>query len=93
MKVCLAGKTLAYEDQELTLNRNGKPEQVFMNLDYSPVMDEHGTPCGVIAIVVETTAKVEAERWRQDEQERLRRMFERAPGFVAMMRDPSTSLN
>lgn len=88
MKVCLAGKTLAYKDQELTLHRTGKPEQVFMNLDYSPVMDDKGIPCGVIAVVVETTAKVEAERWRHDEQARLRRMFEQAPGFVAMMRGP-----
>jgi PAS domain S-box-containing protein len=88
MKVGLAGKTLAYQDQELTLFRTGKPEQVFMNLDYSPVMDEDGRPCGVIAIVVETTAKVAAERWRNGEQERLRRMFEQAPGFVAMMHGP-----
>ena len=29
-----------------------------MNLDYSPVLDEGGEPAGVIAIVVETTAKV-----------------------------------
>jgi len=88
MKVGLSGGTLAYEDQELTLHRHGKPEQVFMNLDYSPIMDDDGRPCGVIAIVVETTKKVEAERWRHGEQERLRRMFEQAPGFVAMLRGP-----
>jgi len=34
MKVGLAGGTLAYKDQELTLNRRGTPEQVWMNLDY-----------------------------------------------------------
>ncbi|RWX77069.1 PAS domain S-box protein [Neorhizobium lilium] len=88
VKVVLAGGTLAYEDMELTLHRSGQPEQVFMNLDYSPVMDENGKPCGVMAIVVETTGKVRAERWRQGEQGRLRRMFEQAPGFVAMMRGP-----
>lgn len=88
MKVVMAGGTLAYEDMELTLYRSGRPEQVFMNLDYSPVMDENGRPCGVMAIVVETTGKVRAERWRQGERERLRRMFEQAPGFVAMMRGP-----
>ncbi|MGN7293034.1 PAS domain S-box protein [Rhizobium sp. SAFR-030] len=88
MKVVLAGETLAYEDQELTLHRSGQPEQVFMNLDYSPVMDDNGRPCGVLAIVIETSAKVRAERWRQGEQERLRSMFEQAPGFIAMMRGP-----
>ena len=62
MKVGLAGGTLAYRDQELTLFRDGAPEQVWMNLDYSPVLGEDGRPAGVIAIVVETTAKVQAER-------------------------------
>lgn len=88
MKVCLAGGTLAYRDQELTLYRNGGPEQVFMNLDYSPVLDESGQPAGVIAIVVETTVKVAAERWQATERERQRQMFEQAPGFVAIMSGP-----
>ena len=47
MKVGLAGQTLAYQDQELTLHRKGYPEQVWMNLDYSPVLDETGRPAGV----------------------------------------------
>jgi PAS domain S-box-containing protein len=88
MKVGLAGKTLAYVDQELTLHRSGQPEQVFMNLDYSPVMDERGKPCGVIAIVVETTSKVKAERRLRGEQDRLTRMFEQAPGFMALLSGP-----
>ena len=62
MQVCLAGGTLKYRDQELTLHRPGVAEQVWMNLDYSPVLDEHGEPVGVIAIVVETTMRVLAER-------------------------------
>jgi PAS domain S-box-containing protein len=62
MKVGLAGRTLTYQDQELTLYRNGQPEQVWMNLDYSPIVGEHGEPQGVIAIVVETTGKVRAEQ-------------------------------
>jgi len=62
MRVGLAGGTLAYRDQELTLHRNGRPEQVWMNLDYSPIIGPAGQPEGVIAIVVETTGKVYAER-------------------------------
>ncbi|MEA1830879.1 GAF domain-containing protein [Methylobacterium durans] len=62
MKVGLSGGTLAYRDHELTLHRHGRPEQVWMNLDYSPVLDETGTPAGVVAIVVETTERVLAER-------------------------------
>jgi PAS domain S-box-containing protein len=88
MTVCLAGGTLAYRDQELILNRSGKPEQVWLNLDYSPILDESGKPAGVIAIVVETSEKVAAERWRASELERQRQMFEQAPGFMAMMSGP-----
>jgi signal transduction histidine kinase/CheY-like chemotaxis protein/PAS domain-containing protein len=84
----LAGKTLTYEDQELTLHRNGVPEQVWMNLDYSPVVEDDGTIAGVIAIVVETSGKVRAERRISGEQERMRQMFEQAPGFMAMLEGP-----
>lgn len=62
MKTVLAGGTLTYRDQALILHRNGRAEQVWMNLDYSPVIDERGAPAGVIAIVVETSARVLAER-------------------------------
>lgn len=88
MKVGLRGGTLRYEDQELTLHRNGAPEQVWMNLDYSPIHDEAGTPVAVMAVVVETTAKVRAKRALQDDRERLRRMFEQAPGFIAIVGGP-----
>lgn len=73
MRVGLAGGTLAYRDQELTLVRHGKPEPVWMNLDYSPVLDESGRPGGVIAIVAETTERVLAEeRVRENEAQRVR---------------------
>ena len=46
MKVGLGGGTLAYKDQELTLYRHDRPEQVWMNLDYSPVLNEAGRAGG-----------------------------------------------
>ena len=46
----------------MTLYRQGRPEQVFLNLDYSPVPDDAGHPAGVLAIVVETTERVLGER-------------------------------
>ncbi len=88
MKTGLAGRTLGYRDEELVLWRNGQPERVFLNLDYSPLPDETGTPAGVMAIVVETTAKVRAERRLQGEGERLRQMFDQAPGVIAMLEGP-----
>jgi PAS domain S-box-containing protein len=62
MKVGLAGETLHYRDQELTLLRHGKPEQVWMDLDYSPVLGEDGEPAGVICFLSDTTARVASER-------------------------------
>jgi len=88
MKVGLAGGTLAYRDQELTLHRKGLPEQVWMDLDYSPVLDESGKPAGVIAIVVETTERVLADRRNAAEHERLQQLFEQAPSFMAMLEGP-----
>ena len=58
----LAGEVLRYRDQELTLHRNGMPEPVWMDLDYSPVPDETGRPAGVICFLAETTERVTAER-------------------------------
>jgi len=88
MSVGLAGGTLAYRDQELTLYRSGRPEQVWMNLDYSPVIDESGRPGGVIAIVVETTDRVLADRRAAAEQARQRQLFTQMPGFVGVLTGP-----
>jgi PAS domain S-box-containing protein len=74
MKVGLNGGTLAYKDQELTLYRHGRPEQVWMNLDYSPVLNEAGQPAGVIAIVVETTERAMTERTLKDRENDLARV-------------------
>lgn len=65
MRVGLAGGTLRYQDQELTLDRYGRPEQVWMDLDYSPVLDEAGEPAGVICILAETTDRVTNARRTQ----------------------------
>jgi signal transduction histidine kinase len=89
MKVGLGGETLAYRDFPLTLYRHGgKPEQVWLNLDYSPLLGEGGRPAGVMAIVIEITDKVRIERELEAERKSLRLMFEQAPGFIAMLSGP-----
>ncbi|WP_443749913.1 PAS domain S-box protein [Asticcacaulis solisilvae] len=71
MKVGLAGGTLKFKDQELTLFRNGAGEQVWMDLDYSPLPGDDGEPAGVLAIVVETTQRVQAEQALRESQMQL----------------------
>jgi PAS domain S-box-containing protein len=85
MKVGLAGGTLAYRDQEMTLFRNGRPEPVWMNLDYSPVFDESGAPAGVIAIVVETTERVLTDRRMRESEERFRALTNATSDVVYRM--------
>ena len=84
----MAGRTLTLRDFETMLNRSGQPERVWMNLDYSPVYDESGRPGGVLAIIVETTERVLAERRAASEAVRQRRMFDQAPGFVCIFQGP-----
>ena len=88
MREGLAGRSLSFRDQEMTLKRNGAAEALWFDLDYSPVRDDAGRPVGVLAIVVETSARVRAERQLLGEQGRLRQMFEQAPGLIAMLEGP-----
>ncbi|MDI9682931.1 PAS domain-containing protein, partial [Burkholderia cenocepacia] len=59
-----AGGTLSYRDKALVLLRSGRPEDVWMDLHYSPLPDDAGAPGGVLAVVVETTERVLATRHR-----------------------------
>ena len=86
LRTVLAGETLAFRDQHLTLHRGGRTTDAWFDLDYSPIPGADGRPIGVLATVIETTERVVAERWRSSELDRLRGMFEQAPGFVALMR-------
>ena len=99
LDVGLSGGTLSFKDQELTLYRNNAPEQVWMDLNYGPVLGDDSKPAGVLAIVVETTARVNAERAlakQRDEIEEankrlsaesafVRELFEQAPSFMCML--------
>jgi PAS domain S-box-containing protein len=70
-KVYREGGTLSYQDQELTLIRDGTPRVLWTDLEYSPAFDDSGKPIGVIAVVIETTEKVLASRRLQDDRNRL----------------------
>ncbi|WP_377290518.1 PAS domain-containing protein [Rhizobium sp. SG2393] len=55
-------ETVSFENQKLVLLRSGVPEDVWFDLDYSPVVDERGQVMAVLAIVGETTKRVQAEQ-------------------------------
>jgi PAS domain S-box-containing protein len=92
LRVGLAGGTLAYKDQEMTLLRSGKPEQVWMNLDYAPILDEAGKPCGVLVVVVDTTDKIRAEHQLRASENTFRTLAQTIPSQV-WSADADGSLN
>ena len=88
MTTVLAGGTLSYRAQELTLFRRGRAEQVWLDLDYSPVLDEQNRPAGVIAIVIEVTERVLAQRRLHAEREQFGQMFDQSPSFMSLKYGP-----
>ena len=84
----LAGEAVFHENLPLTMTRRGYAEQTWFTFSYSPVRGEEGGVCGLFCTCVETTALMLAERRRIDEAERLRRLFDRAPSFIAVVRGP-----
>ncbi|MEB0048108.1 MULTISPECIES: hybrid sensor histidine kinase/response regulator [unclassified Pseudomonas] len=77
MDTCLAGGTLSYSNKELVLLRDGVPEEVWLDLYYSPVANDEGQPAGVMAMVVETTEHVISERRRREAEDAYRADNER----------------
>ena len=85
MQVGLAGGTLSFKDQELTLYRSDRAEQVWMDLNYSPVLDESGRPAGVLAIVMETTGRVRADAKLSASEAQLRALVNATSDVVYRM--------
>ena len=56
------GEATPADDLPLTLHRHGYPEPCWFSFSYSPIRDEQGRVAGVFCPVVETTARVLAER-------------------------------
>ena len=89
IRTVLAGGTLSFRDQELTLRRNGvRRAGLARPRLFADRRTTRGRPGGVIVYVIETTDRVMFERAVAGERERLRQMFEQAPSFMAMLRGP-----
>jgi PAS domain S-box-containing protein len=67
----LAGETLSLKRQKLDLNRYGTMEEVWLDLDYSPVPDSNGRPIAELVIVREITDRVAAEVALERSEENL----------------------
>src|SRR5688572_16122879 len=56
------GEAFAIDDWLLPLDRNGYLENCWFTVSYSPIRDETGGVGGMLAVVAETTGRVEGER-------------------------------
>ncbi|WP_295537761.1 PAS domain S-box protein [uncultured Pseudacidovorax sp.] len=70
------GETVAAQDRPFRINRHGQMEEVFFDISYSPVREHDGRICGVLCIVKETTARVNATRRLAASEAHLREMEE-----------------
>jgi PAS domain S-box-containing protein len=84
----MAGQATYRENLPLLMNRKGFDEQTWFTFSYSPLRDEQGKVAGMFCAVTETTDTVLAERRILAERERLRQMFNEAPGFMALLEGP-----
>lgn len=80
-----------HENHLVPITRNGRREDVYWTYSYSPIDDTdapHGVG-GVLVVCSETTEKVLTEQRLMAEIERQRRMFQKAPGFIAVLSGPN----
>jgi two-component sensor histidine kinase len=96
------GEPVWQEDLPLLMHRRGFAEQTYFTFSYSPLYAETGTVDGMLCTCIETTARVTAERQLREtaealvasqaryraQGERLFSLFEKAPGFVAVLEGP-----
>jgi len=66
----LDGEALYFENFQVTVERNGYPEQAWFTFSYSPLRDEAGAVRGLMCTVVEETDKVLALARHKEAEER-----------------------
>ncbi len=82
----LNGHSLAYRDQAMMLEHRGAREQHWLDLDYTPIADEQGRPAGVLATVIDSSARMRDRQEREialaaarESEARFRNVADHAP--------------
>jgi PAS domain S-box-containing protein len=84
----LNGEAIWVEDLCIPMQRNGYAEEAWFSFSYTPLKGNADEITGVFCAVTETTGKVLADQHDRGERERLRQLFQQAPGIMAMLRGP-----
>lgn len=88
-RAALNGDASYHENLPLLMKRKGFDEQTWFTFSYSPVFDDDRKVGGIFCACTETTGQVLADRRADAEHERLRSLFQRAPGVIAVLRGPT----
>ncbi|UPG90317.1 response regulator [Luteibacter aegosomaticola] len=56
-----AGGALSFHDVHVVLNRSDAPQDAWLHIDFSPLVDDTATVAGVMFVITDTTARKEAE--------------------------------
>ena len=83
----LAGEAVFVEDFPLLIERRGFAEQANFTFCYSPIRDEAGHIAGLLDTVVETTAKVAAERSARLLNQELAHRFQNTMAMITAIAD------
>jgi len=86
MNRVFAGDPVHMDDLQLTLHRNGYPEEAHFAFSYTPVPGEDGSVIGLFCACTETTRQVLTERKAASERQRQQALLQQMPEFVAVLR-------
>jgi len=78
LETCFAGRSLSIRGGHLVLQRDGYEEDVWLDVDYSPLFERDGEILGVLAVANEVTDRVHADRQRTEVETQLALAIESA---------------
>jgi two-component sensor histidine kinase len=84
-QVLRTGKAISRENLLFRIDRGSGREEAFFSVSYSPLHEADGSIAGLLISSVDTTEKILADRKLKAQVERQRRLFEQAPGFIAIV--------
>ncbi|MBO9766681.1 MULTISPECIES: hybrid sensor histidine kinase/response regulator [Xanthomonas] len=88
IEAAFVGQASRFEEVPIGMNRYGVPEQTWWTFSFSPIYLDDGRVGGAFCVTNEVTARKLAQARLADEHERLIRLFEQAPMFMAFLSGP-----
>ncbi|KLD69726.1 hybrid sensor histidine kinase/response regulator [Xanthomonas pisi] len=88
IEAAFAGSASRFEEMPIAMNRYGVPEDTWWTFSFSPIYLDDGSIGGAFCVTNEVTARKLAQTRLADEHERLIRLFEQAPMFMAFLSGP-----